>query len=815
MQLSRKKKTHEYTTDHLLLSYALLSGAVNLVDDFASDDDELDEEAFAAQLQARLGCVEGDADVANSEAKDAFMHPSAKASPKPPPHHADPAASSTGTGLSPLRHEVAELRHMLSSALSSSGRGKKEKKKGKDIEEQPPAVTISKEALDWKPDEKAPADARRMKWPLENRYDHPFDEFRNYLVNEKGLKLVSAGMHVQKLQYFYGMLEFDSDDFSHIGFVANLYKSGLINDMQKLQIFQPTLPTTRNIVSALSHFCDFVLLSCGRQNLREATRCITLLKTEVLASFKKRIQKERTASSAKKRALDSEAIEHLPPPEVLKAAIKESMIDLRTLLCLSTTEGHDDWQLKYAANVIMAGIIFTNGYAGRPGEWSAMTRKQVEEFIASGLDHLVIKEHKTAKVHGPLGRWVADGTRDAMRTLLQIHDKDAVRFIHAVKDTGNLVHMSSVLKKWASVYTPGHTPPTATIMRKWFHTAAESDTTGKARQFEALCSMDGHSVKTGKKIYVVAKPKKQAAVAKAMYLSFVGEPVGWPDASELQACRAASEARINANFYRQAAGSDSECRDDDDKDQDDTEDDVVASGPDQDVGAASAAADDVESTKDNSAAKSSASPSCGAVASEADGEPKKKRRIELDKAAGKFIKHDPEPNLIIRDPVEEKVHLKLTDVGVHRDAGECLAAPPRRPASSSVDSKPVKDKVQVKFADVLVQSKEVQAAAEVAPPPSSSASAASADARHRLAQNPLRKGPFTQKQKDYIAKESFKVMQHFEKGKSPSNIFLNQILQEGIAAGELPNNTTLEQVRNVARNHEPPKDARCFRHSAV
>jgi hypothetical protein len=41
------------------------------------------------------------------------------------------------------------------------------------------------------------------------------------------------------------------------------------------------------------------------------------------------------------------------------------------------------------------------------------------------------------------------------------------------------------------------------------------------------------------------------------------------------------------------------------------------------------------------------------------------------------------------------------------------------------------------------------------------------------------------------------------KGKSPSNVQIGDILSKGVAAGRLPKDATLEQVRQVARTRQP------------
>ena len=820
------------------MTYALLNDVAGTILDADSGSDVgpgLDDEALSEHVQATTEVDGTDEDggtrrfaaaAATAASASKFMMPTAKALPKPQQPSAGnkgstaasgidvsaaardqgemlaadashqqppPIASSIGLnveGLSPIHVNLVELTRVVASALSGVGRDKatkKEKKLNKDIEEHPPTATISQEALAWAPNAAASVDSLRTKWPLAGRFDFDFGDFREYLVATKGLKLVSANVHVQKLQYLYGMFDFDSHEFSHIAFVANLYKTKLFDELLKLPVLQPHFSTTLNIATALSHLCDFALLECGRRNLKEAKRCITLLKNEVLALLRKRAHKERAASSARKSARDGESIENMPPPDVLKAAIKLAMIDLNTLLMVKQDHKDLDWQTKYAANVMMAGIIFTNGYAGRPGEWSKMTRQKIEKFIASGTDCLVIEEHKTARIYGPLGRWVSPGTQRAMETMLKIHDRESVLFMDPAKSSASAISMASVLKRFGAVYMPDFTPPLPTLMRKWFHTSAEADTSGKAKQFEALCSMDGHSVKTGKKIYVVGKPAKQAAAAKAIFANFVGDPVAWPSVAELAGGRAESEARIQLNFYRQPAANEADDRYEDDDHNDDEDDDERLSDGDVCYGKKKC----LPSPAGHGAASSSAAGptsqykvACEGAASRRAQHVQeyrtsaKKRKHLLEASAGKFIKHGPRTNALKSEQVEDKgLPILLADT-VQEAREAAPAAAPRELGSAP------------------------QAASAVADPAAMHSAACVAVPAFAQPKRG-RQGPFTEDQKDYIASQCFACLASFVKGKSPSNVQIGDILSKGVAAGRLPKDATLEQVRQVARTRQP------------
>lgn len=288
----------------------------------------------------------------------------------------------------------------------------------------------------------------------------------------QGLKPNSIVPCLQKLQYFHGLVDFEEEPFSDVGFFVALYKTGLMAELLALPILNKALPTTRNVLQAVAHYCNFLLLTCSRNDLTDAGRYIKLLQEEIVGPAKKRAEQQRSAANEKKKDRDDTRLENLPPIEVLQCGIKEAMLDLNTLWLKHQAEPDLPRQLFYAANVIMSGLTFGNSYAGRPGEWAAVSRKFIEDFLASGRDSLVMQEHKTSDKYGDLGRWVPPGNTQAMKKLLDLHPSDTELFFAPTSKTGKKVSMSALLKKWAKVYTPGHQPPLPTLMRKFFHTDA-------------------------------------------------------------------------------------------------------------------------------------------------------------------------------------------------------------------------------------------------------------------------------------------------------------------------------------------------------
>ena len=214
-----------------------------------------------------------------------------------------------------------------------------------------------------------------------------------------------------------------------------------------------------------------------------------------------------------------------------------------------------------------------NSYAGRPGEWSRLERKEVLTFVSSGCTTLVIHKHKTKKSHGKLGRYVPDGNREAMRKVLDIHSNESKFFMYAPKGNGKLVQAANLLRTWGSIYTPDFQVPKPTLMRKWFHTEDQQRDAEDVDSFKQLCDMDGHNAKTRQKFYVATVPEKRTKIAQATFQKHVGQPVEWPSAEELLEGREQSEERI-ASFWRRRVFQ--EDRDDKDEPEEVADDDTFS-----------------------------------------------------------------------------------------------------------------------------------------------------------------------------------------------------------------------------------------------
>ena len=295
--------------------------------------------------------------------------PGAPAPSTPIPSVSMPGSSSGGGSvLSPLRHTLEEMAGAMKK-LAAPG-------KGAGLEEPAPKCMLTQEAREWEAPEEIEA-GTRLAWPLTHHNSLDLSAYEEYLSTMQGLGGKTVAAHSQKVSYFYGMFTLPKK-FSEIGFMASLFKTGLGQQWKGLPIMSHELNHTRAITSAVQHYASYLLMECAKKQYPEAKRCIELFVHEVLKPMAKKAQRQREVFDEANRELDAQKLSKLPGQALMKKAVRNAMTDLHWLkeTCFSGPTGMNR-SSKMAINTIAAGLIFTNSYAGRPGEWESLLKEKV------------------------------------------------------------------------------------------------------------------------------------------------------------------------------------------------------------------------------------------------------------------------------------------------------------------------------------------------------------------------------------------------------------------------------------------------------
>lgn len=279
---------------------------------------------------------------------------------------------------------------------------------------------------------------------------------------------------------------------------------------------------------------------CRSKNHIEAKRFISLLQVDLLAGLKKRNNKAAQIAGIGKNRSDCKKMKALPPIEDMKKMVKQAMFDLCTI-SNACADKDVTFGERLAANTCIVGIIFYNGFGGRSNEWEVMPAAHVAEQLAEGIDFLVCPNHKTATTYGELGKYLAPGTFEAVKTYVTLGSSSSL-FLVPPKETSTRVSIACMLKRFNKKYGPQYQNATVNLFRKWYHTeVVNPKNQGSVMKF--MARIDGHSEAVAQKVYVTSDPEQDALVGKHLVAAILGDTVEFLSESEIQQCdRAAGEA---------------------------------------------------------------------------------------------------------------------------------------------------------------------------------------------------------------------------------------------------------------------------------
>lgn len=222
------------------------------------------------------------------------------------------------------------------------------------------------------------------------------------------------------------------------------------------------------------------------------------------------------------------------------------MIDLRCIAQHYVDAPELPAAARAVANMIIVGIIFLNGFAGRCLEWSLLSLQHVVEQTSKGLDYVVCKNHKTSRVYGDLAKWLAPGTVAAMECYAGLpRDGNITSFLVPTNPKADHVVVPECLVRFSKKYLPiGFTRPTVNLLRKYFHTALINMTSTHDALLNVMRKIDAHSTSVALNHYVLRDPEADAKLARVLVSAVLGETVPWPGQDTLGDVQIACKALL-------------------------------------------------------------------------------------------------------------------------------------------------------------------------------------------------------------------------------------------------------------------------------
>ena len=414
-----------------------------------------------------------------------------------------------------------------------------------------PSLSINARALSWTDDDWDPQLARHY-WPLRKRSTPTYIDlvpFHNFLKRRNKVE-VTVKSYVLGVEHLYSLLDVGEENFSHIGCFSYLYQSTMAQDVFDLQILHQKYDWSRHIALACQWFLDMLLEECDRVGHVAATRCLNLLKKQFIKPLSEGANKGRIEKASDKNSRDEGNLDLFGDLKDTKAATRQAMIDLWVIAQHSARTGEHPESLQFAAMVALAGIILLNQHAGRPGEWMMMTKATVESSMRRDAWYIVCKKHKTSKTKGELAKYLAPGTRAALKTFLQLPSRGTRLFEPVKKGSTDTSGLAKLSERFARQYfKPGALHAVPTLMRKLYNDILAVDEDAAIAK-KIVQELNAHTENVQQKHYVVRKALSQAMKGKALSETILGGSVPWPAEALLESIVESRAQELISSYSR-------------------------------------------------------------------------------------------------------------------------------------------------------------------------------------------------------------------------------------------------------------------------
>ena len=190
--------------------------------------------------------------------------------------------------------------------------------------------------------------------------------------------------------------------------------------------------------------------------------------------------------------------------------------------------------------------------------WKVMPATHVAKQVAEGRYFLVFPNHETASTYGELGKYLAPGTFEAVKTYAAL-GSSSDKFLVPPKETSTRVSIAFMLKRFNKKYGPQYQNANVNLFRKWYHTEVVNPK-NQDSVMKFMARIDGHSEAVAQKVYKTSDPEQDALFGKHLVTTILGDTVEFPSESKIQQCgKAVGEVLVGEGACDSDDGSASCC----------------------------------------------------------------------------------------------------------------------------------------------------------------------------------------------------------------------------------------------------------------
>lgn len=202
--------------------------------------------------------------------------------------------------------------------------------------------------------------------------------------------------------------------------IIAIYRTDSLAKLFDTHLWEPGHSWTISLGNALAKYMEWQGLRCSKDRLRDYKEDLETLAGSVCKTAAKKGRLARKLKKDEKKRRDAQAIAQIPKPDAIRLAVLKSMVALHVLVEDYKAERISLATARITGTMLMIGILFWNGFAGRPGEWQKCQRDYAVAQAKSESNLIVCSEHKTDYLYGELAKFVYNGTKASSATTAAI-----------------------------------------------------------------------------------------------------------------------------------------------------------------------------------------------------------------------------------------------------------------------------------------------------------------------------------------------------------------------------------------------------------
>jgi hypothetical protein len=416
---------------------------------------------------------------------------------------------------------------------------------------------------------------------LRNRWPFPHESwqdenFQKYLETRCMMKKSGAEGVMVQMGRLKAMFDVELDDtclLSDAGtspeiceksFLVNLVRSRAIEELLDLPAFSPNLSSTHKFITCIKHLQKY--LSTQFFDLEDVVSMtfMTRLVDHSLHLHTKNCNVTKKVHLKAKLRRDAEKKNDAAPSAITSAAVIQAMIDLALIVDKYNNLRTMPARERVAATALILFIIYNNGLAGRPMEWSTFPRADALEQLAKHPTWVKMSQFKTAKFYGEVGKAIAPGTLQAIKAFATLPTVDGnandllfpvtpeaskITWRHRKRKGVHTIGVNNALRAGFRKYLPGYPLLSPTNLRKMI--MSKTRTNELSFDWQVLSLLDTHSEQVALSHYDLSQmnPEELAKQGQRLFLKYMTTPAEWPSAEAI-AASGRTAAEVTKRSYK-------------------------------------------------------------------------------------------------------------------------------------------------------------------------------------------------------------------------------------------------------------------------